>query len=174
MGAVFELSSLIDMMSIGTLTAYTLVALCVLILRYRKDVNGADDILFAEPEVPITPGGFLGQILNKGGSSVPTRLSSVYTLTAAVAYCEFSWTFFHFNSLWCKYCILIFIAGILCFALCGTVILGEKRGYLSTGDIVLVALLGSLMFVLLVSLQLQPVSRLKINFTVGNYILTRS
>lgn len=88
MGAVFELSTLIDMMSIGTLTAYTVVAVCVLILRYRKDVNGADDILFAEPEPPITSSRLLGQIVNAGGSSVPTKLSSVYSLVAAFLYCE--------------------------------------------------------------------------------------
>ncbi|XP_072252109.1 cationic amino acid transporter 2-like [Leuresthes tenuis] len=48
MSILFDLEALVEMMSIGTLFAYTLVAICILILRYQADSSEDSDLQIRE------------------------------------------------------------------------------------------------------------------------------
>ncbi|CAH0585957.1 unnamed protein product [Chrysodeixis includens] len=83
MAAMFNLNQLIDMMSIGTLLAYTIVATSVLILRYEEDTSLQ---LQGTKPVAETPYTVAKQTFNLLDLKYPTNLSYVI---AKITICVF-------------------------------------------------------------------------------------
>ncbi|GAB0090179.1 cationic amino acid transporter 2 [Sergentomyia squamirostris] len=78
MGAIFNLHQLIDMMSIGTLLAYSIVAICVLVLRYQDDQMGKGE--------SVNGGNLLKDLLNTKGIREATHYTSAITKVGVVVF----------------------------------------------------------------------------------------
>lgn len=88
MTLMFDLPQLIDMMSIGTLLAYSIVAVSVLILRYQgKEYTSNNHSVTTISGYKLTPLGILKQIFNLQNQKEITEISSKIAKYSIVVLC---------------------------------------------------------------------------------------
>ncbi|NXA45840.1 CTR3 protein, partial [Nothocercus julius] len=160
MAFLFNLKDLVDLMSIGTLLAYSLVAVCVLILRYQPgqlsspkavemlELNGNEEERAVMNPAALAAGGKQEEKLSLGmlfkpPSDTPTALSGriVYVCVSAIAV----------------------LVTVICVVV--TLQVGALKAA-SAGWIVALALLLVMLFIPTVIIWRQPQSNTRLNFKV--------
>ncbi|XP_018405196.1 PREDICTED: cationic amino acid transporter 3 isoform X2 [Cyphomyrmex costatus] len=145
MTLIFNLQQLIDMMSIGTLLAYTIVAICVLILRYQKEENSSNiSVILPTSNYQLTPVNIFKELFNLQNRKEPTELSNKIA-NISIAF----------------FCIVICII---------TFLINNMGVHLLAGNIVISVILGVLVIVLFLNLAAigrQPVQKTELSFKVG-------
>ncbi|XP_048519072.1 high affinity cationic amino acid transporter 1 [Dendroctonus ponderosae] len=146
MSALFDLNQLINMMSIGTLQAYTIVAASVLLLRYNGDSNSENFQAVGNQDGGINGGSSftrsLKYLINCSVRS-PSQLTQNIVAVEVLLYCLLS-------------------VGV---AVCAIYL----QSYIASGElwaIVLTSTLVGLTAIVLLSMGTQPQSRLPLSFKV--------
>lgn len=147
MAALFDLAQLVNMMSIGTLLAYTIVAASVLLLRYteNKTYNNSEDATTSDEQELLqhTGGSTLAQIFNCGRHTNPTKTSEMIVAVEVFIYCVI--------------CILMGLCAIY------------LRDYIGQGEIWAIVLTSLVVFVavfIIMSIVTQPTSNKELSFKV--------
>ncbi|XP_039248505.2 high affinity cationic amino acid transporter 1-like isoform X1 [Styela clava] len=137
---IFDLEDLVDMMSIGTLLAYTLVAVCVLILRYQPSMS-VEMVERREKGFPMAEASNTSLLSNiKQPSNEPTETSGKLVYIATM------------------------IIGFFAFILCAMLVNINSLPYLAT--VVVCPILGCFIIILVFIILRQPQSQEKLSFTV--------
>lgn len=137
MAMIFNLQQLIDMMSIGTLLAYTIVAICVLILRYEETVQ------VKVPPVDLSLRKRVENLFNLHMIKYPTEESSLITKYGTVVFTIFS----------CALTAMVIYAG-------------EEIGRGEPWAVILVSIFGLVLVSIIISISRQPHSSLQLSFKV--------
>ncbi|XP_023681892.1 high affinity cationic amino acid transporter 1-like [Paramormyrops kingsleyae] len=153
MAFLFELKDLVDLMSIGTLLAYTLVAACVLVLRYQREqpslvyhmANTQDE-------------GDLSEASSRASSGFPS--SAEESLSVRVLVFPKNQEPSHTSGLVVNIC-----AGLLGVLICAMCIVAVHGG-LALWSWVLLLILGLICLVLTLIIWRQPESKTKLSFKV--------
>uniref|UniRef100_A0ACB8FY26 Cationic amino acid transporter 3 n=1 Tax=Sphaerodactylus townsendi TaxID=933632 RepID=A0ACB8FY26_9SAUR len=160
MAFLFELKALVDLMSIGTLLAYSLVAVCVLILRYQPEIGSSSkDVEMLE----VNGSEEEKVIMNSSVNSNQTRLKEKFTWGSL--FCpsgEFPTNISGRTVYICTTIVSVVIA-----VLCG--FLAQKREALMDGSIgwtVACALLLGISVIFAIIIWRQPESKKRLTFKV--------
>lgn len=157
MALLFDLHQLIDMMSIGTLLAYTIVALSVLVLRYDENTNFRTSVPIQDKSVIVK------QLFNLNIAKTPNALSSkivkisllLYGKAASASFADMLLTLF------------LFVPALVTCTVSAILVNGQD--YLSAQyplNLTILTILAMAILILFLVIACQPTEETKITFRV--------